>query len=131
MKEQRPRTQVFACEVETAAPFAASLERGEATEIDRQQTFIDGIGGKSVLSEMWPLASQILSGSLVTSVDRIATAIRTIVERNHVVAEGAGATPVAVALTGDAGSGKIVCVVSGGNIDVATLATILRGDIPS
>ncbi|MFB3070323.1 MAG: threonine/serine dehydratase, partial [Gemmatimonadales bacterium] len=131
MKEQRPRTQVFACEVETAAPFAASLERGEATEIDRQQTFIDGIGGKSVLSEMWPLASQLLSGSLVTSVDRIATAIRTIVERNHVVAEGAGATPVAVALTGDAGSGKIVCIVSGGNIDVATLATILRGDIPS
>ncbi len=130
MKEQRPRTQVFACEVETAAPFAASLERGEATEIDRQQTFIDGIGGKSVLSEMWPLASQLLSGSLVTSVDRIATAIRTIVERNHVVAEGAGATPVAVALTGDAGGGKIVCVVSGGNIDVATLATILRGDIP-
>ena len=130
MKEQRPRAQVFACEVETAAPFAASLERGEATEIDRQQTFIDGIGGKSVLSEMWPLASQLLSGSLVTSVDRIATAIRTIVERNHVVAEGAGATPVAVALTGDAGSGKIVCVVSGGNIDVATLATILRGDIP-
>ncbi len=130
MKEKRPRTQVFACEVETAAPFAASLERGEATEIDRQQTFIDGIGGKSVLSEMWPLASQLLSGSLVTSVDRIATAIRTIVERNHVVAEGAGATPVAVALTGDAGSGKIVCIVSGGNIDVATLATILRGDIP-
>ncbi len=131
MKEQRPQARVFACEVETAAPFAASLERGEATEIDRQQTFIDGIGGKSVLSEMWPLASQLLSGSLVTSVDRVATAIRTLAERNHVVAEGAGATPVAVALTGDAGSGKIVCVISGGNIDLTTLATILRGDIPS
>ena len=71
-----------------------------------------------------------LSGSLVTSVERIATAIRTIAERNHVVAEGADAAAVAVALTGDAGSGKIVCVVSGGNIDLTTLATILRGDVP-
>jgi len=130
MREQKPDTKVFACEVETAAPFAASLERGEAVEIDRTPTFIDGIGGKSVLDEMWPLASSLLSGSFVTSVDRIAQAIRTLVERNHVVAEGAGATPVAVALTGDAGSGKIVCVVSGGNIDASKLAAILRGEIP-
>ncbi len=130
MREQKPDTKVFACEVETAAPFAASLARGEAVEIDRTPTFIDGIGGKSVLDEMWPLASNLLSGSFVTSVDRIAQAIRTLVERNRIVAEGAGATPVAVALTGDAGSGKIVCVVSGGNIDASKLAAILRGEIP-
>lgn len=130
MREQKPDTKVFACEVETAAPFAASLERGEAVEIDRTPTFIDGIGGKSVLNEMWPLASNLLSGSLVTSVDRVAQAIRTLVERNRIVAEGAGATPVAVALTGDAGSGRIVCVVSGGNIDASKLAAILRGEIP-
>ncbi len=130
MREQKPDTKVYACEVETAAPFSASLERGEAVEIERTPSFVDGIGGKSVLAEMWPLASSLLSGSLVTSVDRVAGAIRTLVERNRVVAEGAGATPVAVALTGDAGVGKIVCVISGGNIDASSLATVLRGGIP-
>jgi threonine dehydratase len=131
MKDLRPSTKVFACEVETAAPFAASLERGEAVEIERTATFIDGIGGKSVLKEMWPLARDLLAGSLVTSVDRIVKAIRTLVERNRIVAEGAGAAPVAVALTGDAGSGKIACVVSGGNLDSARLAAILRGETPT
>jgi threonine dehydratase len=131
MRDMRPGARVFACEVETAAPFAASLERGEAVEIERTATFIDGIGGKSVLKEMWPLASNLLAGSLVTSVDRIVKAIRTLVERNRVVAEGAGAAPVAAALTGDAGSGKIVCVVSGGNLDSPRLAAILRGETPT
>ena len=125
-----PKTEVYACEVETAAPFAASLELGKPAETEHTPTFIDGIGGKSVLNEMWPLACNLLSGSLVTSVDRVAQAIRTLVERNRIVAEGAGATPVAVALTGDAGSGRIVCVVSGGNIDASKLAAILRGEIP-
>jgi threonine dehydratase len=131
IRAEKPDAKVYACEVETAAPFAASLERGEPVEIERTPSFIDGIGGKSVLAEMWPLASTVLSGSLVTSVDRVAGAIRTLVERNHIVAEGAGATPVAVALTGDAGIGKVVCVVSGGNIDASNLATVLRGGIPA
>ena len=122
--------RVYACEVETAAPLAASWQRGEPVEIDRTPSFVDGIGGKSVLEEMWPLARTLLAGSFVTSLESIADAVRLLVERNHVVAEGAGAVPVAVALSGAAGTGTIVCVVSGGNIDPAKLVTILRGEIP-
>lgn len=126
----QPGTKVYACEVETAAPLARSLARGEPVEADYKPSFIDGIGGKSVLEEMWPLARQLLAGSLVTPVDRVTDAIRTLVERNHVVAEGAGAAPVAAALAGAKGTGTVVCIVSGGNIDPAKLATILRGEIP-
>ena len=126
----QPSTKVYACEVETAAPLARSLERGEPVEADYKPSFIDGIGGKSVLEEMWPLAKQLLAGSLVTPVDRVADAIRTLVERNHVVAEGAGAAPVAAALAGAKGTGTVVCIVSGGNIDPPKLAMILRGEIP-
>ena len=121
---------VYACEVETAAPLAASLRRGEPVEVKHTPSFVDGIGGKTVLEEMWPLAKELLAGSFVTSLDRVADAVRLLVERNHVVAEGAGATPVAIALTGEGGSGAGVCVVSGGNIDSSKLELILRGETP-
>ena len=99
-------------------------------EIDYQATFVDGIGGKSVLPEMWPLASSILDGSLVVSLTEIASAIRLMIERNRVVAEGAGAASVAAAVAGRAGVGKIVCVVSGGNIDGSKIQQILAGEVP-
>ena len=126
----KPDTKIFACEVETAAPLALSLKSGRACEVDFKRSFVDGIAGKSVLSEMWPLVSKLLDGSLVMSLEEIADAIRMLIEYNSVVAEGAGATPVAAALAGKAGTGKVVCVVSGGNIDADKLATILNGQIP-
>jgi threonine dehydratase len=79
---------------------------------------------------MWPLASQLLDGSLVMTLAEVVSAIRLLAERNCVIAEGAGATPVAAALAGKAGRGKVVCVVSGGNIDAGKLAKILQGEIP-
>jgi threonine dehydratase len=79
---------------------------------------------------MWPLAEALIAGSLVSSLDEIAAAVRLLAGRAHVVAEGAGATSVAAALSGRAGNGKVVCVVSGGNIDAAVLATILLGQTP-
>jgi threonine dehydratase len=130
LRARRPRTKVFACEVETAAPFAASLAAGSPQTIDRVATFVDGIGGKSMLPEMWPLARTVLAGSLVVSLRQIVDAIARLIDRNHVVAEGAGGASVAAALAGKAGAGKVVCVVSGGNIDPDTLAEILRGNIP-
>ena len=130
LRATRPAARVFACEVETAAPLAASLERGVPTEVTYVPSFVDGIAGKSVLTEMWPLVSTLLAGSLVTSVDRVAAAVRTLAERNRVVAEGAGATSVAVALNGAVANGPIVCVVSGGNIDSSKLEAILRGEVP-
>jgi threonine dehydratase len=83
-----------------------------------------------VLADMWPLISQLLDGSLVVELDEIAAAIRLLAERNRVIAEGAGASPVAAALAGKAGTGKVVCVVSGGNLDTAKLITILSGGVP-
>jgi threonine dehydratase len=125
-----PRVKVYACEVETAAPLAASLRAGAPTRVDYRASFVDGMGGPFVLPEMWPLARALLAGSLVTSLDEVAAAIRLLAERQRVIAEGAGAAPVAAAMAGLAGPGRVACVVSGGNLDSARLIEILGGGIP-
>jgi threonine dehydratase len=125
-----PRTRVFASEIETAAPLHASLSAGRPVEAPYAPSFVDGIGSKALIEEMWPLASSLLAGSLVASLEDTAAAIRLLAERNRVIAEGAAATSVAAALSGEAGAGKIVCVVSGGNIDPGKLSTIFSGGMP-
>jgi threonine dehydratase len=130
IRARRPAARVYACEVATAAPFKASLEAGSPQAIDHTPSFVDGIGGKSVLPEMWPLARRVLAGSLVVTLREVADAVRLLLQRSHVVAEGAGAAPVAAALGGEVARGKVVCVVSGGNIDLAALAKILDGALP-
>jgi threonine dehydratase len=126
----RPATKIYAAEASTAAPLDASLKKGEAVEIAHTRTFVDGIGGPRVLPEMFSLAQELLDGSLVSTLEEIAEAIRRLVDRNHVVAEGAGAAAVAAAMTAKAGGGKVVCVVSGGNIDRNALVAILQGGLP-
>ena len=121
----KPRTRVYAVEVETAAPLAASLRAGEPVAVEYTPSFVDGIGGASVLPEMWPRVRDLLDDSLVVSLDEIRAAIRLLAERQRVIAEGAGAAAVAAALAGLAGGGKVACVVSGGNIESAILAEIL------
>ncbi|MCA9738954.1 MAG: pyridoxal-phosphate dependent enzyme [Gemmatimonadota bacterium] len=123
----KPGTPVYAAEVETAAPFAASLAAGSPQGVEWVPSFVDGIGSRGVLPEMWPLARSVLAGSIVSPLADVAAAVRLLVERNRVVAEGAGAAAVAAALSGRAGPGRVVAVVSGGNIDLATLARILGG----
>ena len=125
LRALKPDTRVYAAEVESAAPLAASLRAGQPVEVAYEPSFVDGIGGKSVLPEMWTLARALLDGSLVASLDEARAAIRLLAERGRVIAEGAGAAPVAAALAGRAGGGKVVCVVSGGNIDCEVLAGIL------
>jgi threonine dehydratase len=97
--------------------------------VERTPSFVDGIGGRGVLEEMWPIVSDLVTGALVATLAETRAAIRLLVERTRVVAEGAGAVPVAAALAGRAGggAGTIVCVVSGGNIDTKTLIDILTG----
>jgi threonine dehydratase len=129
IRAKSPQTLVYAVEPETAAPLFASFAVGSAQEIDRIPSFVDGIGGKSVLPEMWERARNLLR-PLVVSLPEIASAIKLLMERNRIVAEGAGAASVAAAVTGKAGSGKIVCIVSGGNIDSSKLVKILAGGIP-
>ncbi len=126
-----PACKVFACEVGTAAPLAPSLAAGEPVEVEHVASFVDGIGAPTVFPEMLALARQLVAGSIVVGLDAIAGAVRLLAERTRVVAEGAGAAAVAAALSGEAGGGRIVCVVSGGNIDRAKLATILAGETPS
>ncbi len=130
LRALHPQTRIYAAEPETAAPLAASLAAGSRQDIAYTPSFVDGIGSKSLLAEMWPIVRGLVDGSFPMSLDAIADAIRVLVERNRIVAEGAGATPVAAALAGRAGSGRIVCVVSGGNIDRAKLAKILIGELP-
>lgn len=126
----KPDTKCYACEIETAAPVAAALAAGEPREIERRPNPLGCVGAKSVLPSMWPLVSRLLDDSLVVAIDDVAEALRLLIEHNHVVAEGSGAMPVAAALTGKAGSGKVVCVVSGGNIDTDQLVQLLSGKMP-
>ena len=123
----KPGVPVYAAEVETAAPFAASLAAGSPQAIEWVPSFVDGIGSRGILPEMWPLAREMLAGSIVSSLSEIAEAVRIMVERNRVVAEGAGAAAVAGARSGKAGRGRVAAVVSGGNIDTSTLGRILAG----
>ena len=120
-----PECRIYAAEAGTAAPLAAALDAGEPRVVDYQPSFVDGIGSKTVFPSMFERARPLLAGSLVASLPEVAAAVRLLVERNHVVAEGAGACPVACALSGQAGAGRVVCVVSGGNIDLERLRSLL------
>ncbi|XP_005092325.1 L-threonine ammonia-lyase [Aplysia californica] len=129
-KGKKSSVKVFACEVDTAAPLSASFEAGEPVACTYTPSFVDGMGSGNILQEMWPLVREVLDDSLVVTLQQIAEAIRLLAEANHVIAEGAGAAPVAAALAGLAGEGNIVCVISGGNIDTSKLVPILEGKLP-
>jgi len=125
LRAKKPSCRVYAAEVATAAPLAASLAAGCVQVVDYQPSFVDGIGSKTVFPQMLERARHLIDGVLVASLAEVAAAMRLLAERNRVIAEGAGACPVACAQTGKAGSGKIVCVVSGGNIDLNKLCMVL------
>jgi len=128
MRTLRPGCRLYAAEVATGAPLAASLAAGSPQVVAYQPSFVDGIGSKTVFPQMLERAQMLIDGALVASVDEVAAALRLIAERNRVIAEGAGACPVACALAGKAGRGKVVCVVSGGNIDLHKLHAVLNGE---
>jgi threonine dehydratase len=121
-----PRVRILGAEPGTAAPAAASFAAGEARVFPGwQSSFVDGAGGKSLFPRMWERMQGVVDGSVVVSLEETRQAIRVIAETARVIAEGAGALPVAAALSGRAGDGPIVAVVSGGNIDLGKLAEIL------
>jgi threonine dehydratase len=127
LRQLKPNCKIFAAEVATAAPLIVSWKMGSPQVIQPERSFVDGVGGKSVFPQMFDRARRLIDGPLVARVNEVAAALRLIAERNRIIAEGAGATPVACALAGQAGAGKVVCIVSGGNIDLAKLAEILAG----
>jgi threonine dehydratase len=126
-----PRTKVFACEPETGAPLVASLAAGEPVGVDYTPSFVDGSGSKALLPPMWERARPLLTGAFALTLDETAAAVRLLAERARVIAEGAGALSTAAAISGRAGEGRIVCIVSGGNIDASRLVEILEGRTPS
>jgi threonine dehydratase len=126
VKARGHKARVFAAEPETAAPLALSLATGSPQTFPGwQASFVDGCGGKSVFPRMWNLAHHLLAGSIVCTLEETRRAMRIVAERNRVISEGAGACAVAAGLSGKCGSGKIVCVVSGGNIDLARFSELV------
>jgi threonine dehydratase len=125
LKELAPDVKVYAAEAETGAPLAASLAAGEPVTVDYRATFVDGIGSRSVFPNMFEHARRLLAGSIVVTLEEAAAAVKLVAERNRVIVEGAAACAVAAASSGRAGSGKVVAIVSGGNIDLAKFGELV------
>jgi threonine dehydratase len=125
-----PSTRIVACEPETGAPLTASLAAGHPVSVDYRPSFVDGAGGKALLPAMWERAQALVANAVAVPLDDVARAVSLLATRAHVVAEGAGALALAAAMAGHAGDGRVVCIVSGGNIDPGRLTTILAGTVP-
>ena len=129
LHSERPHAKIYAAEPETAAPLAASFAAGRASYFDAwQPSFVDGAGGKSVLTTMWPLLQAWVSESIVVTLDDAAKSMRLVADRMHVICEGAAACAVAAAVSpaiARRGHKKIVAVVSGGNIDLTRFAQLV------
>ena len=127
----RPETKVYAVQPESGAAVTAALAAGKPAEAQFAPSFVDGAGAKVVLPVMWEQARPLLAGAYDVSLEATAAAVRLLAERARVVAEGAGALALAAALSGRVPGRKLVCIVSGGNIDAARLAAILGGATPA
>ena len=130
MRRARPGIRMLAVESEAAQPVAAALAAGHPTKVTHTPSFVDGMGSSVLLDEMWPLVRDMVDQAVCVSLGEIVDAIRLLATKHHVIAEGAGAASVAAALSGRAGKGNIVCIISGGNIDATRLAAILSGQMP-
>jgi threonine dehydratase len=126
VKAMKPDVKVLGAEPETAAPYALSLREGGPRKFeDWQASFVDGAGGKSVIDRMWQRMQAVVDGSIVVTLDETRDAMRLIAEKSRAIAEGAGALSLAAALSDQSVDGPIVCVVSGGNIDLAKFAELV------
>jgi threonine dehydratase len=130
LRARSPKTKIFAVEPETGAALSAAVAAGKPTPFDYHASFVDGSGSRGVLPIMWPRVAPLIDGALAITLEETAAAVRMLAERVRIIAEGAGALATAAALSGRAGAGRIVCVVSGGNINLDTLSHILAGETP-
>lgn len=144
-KHKKPSIDVFACEIETAAPLAAAFKNNKVIKIPMKKSWVDGIGSSSVLDEMWPLVRTYVDNSIVVTLSETAKALKILIERSHAVCEGASATTIAAALwhymslvergqaglrrSDNTGPLKIVAVLSGGGIDNEKIIKCLNGTL--
>jgi threonine dehydratase len=126
VRELRPSVKIYAAEIETGAPLAASLAAGRPVNVEYTASFVDGISAKMVFPGMFERAKALLDGSFVMTLQEAAAAIRFVAGRGRLVCEGAAACAVAAALSGKAGKGKVVAILSGGNIDMSKLAELIK-----
>jgi len=125
LRAKAPRVKVYAAEIETGAPLAASLAAAAPCTVDYKPSFVDGIGSKMVFASMFEHARNLIDGSLIVSLREASRAMKLVAERNRIIAEGAAACAIAAALSGRAGHGKVVAIISGGNIDLEKFAEIV------
>ena len=126
LKALKPEIKVWGVEPETAAPAALSFEKGSPQVFkDFKQSFVDGAGGQSMFPRMWERMKPLVDDYIVVTLDETKKAMRLMAEKARVISEGAGALPVAAALTGKAGKGPIVAIVSGGNIDLKKFCELI------
>jgi threonine dehydratase len=128
VKALKPDVRVVGAEPETASPYAFSLAEGGPSKFPGwQASFVDGAGGQSVTQRMWDRMEPVVDGAITVSLDQVREAMRLIAEKARVISEGAGALALAAALTGEEREGPIVCVVSGGNIDLDKFSELVAG----
>lgn len=127
IKALRPEVRIITAEPETGAALSAALAAGQPTDVEYRPSLVDGSGSRRVLDAMWPRLQEVVDEAIAVPIADVRSAIRTLAERGRVIAEGAGALATAAALSGRAGGGRVACLVSGGNIDLTALATILTG----
>src|SRR5947209_1993193 len=126
IKALRPEIRVWGVEPETAAPAALSFEKGSPQVFkDFKQSFVDGAGGQSMFPRMWERMKPVVNDYIVVTLEETKKAMRLMAEKARVISEGAGALPVAAALAGKAGKGRIVAIVSGGNIDLKKFCELI------
>jgi threonine dehydratase len=126
IKALKPETKIFGVEPETAAPSALSFKMGSPQVFkDWKASFVDGAGGQSTFPRMWERMKPIVDDYFVVSLEETRKAMRLMAEKTRVISEGAGALPLAAALSGKAGKGPIVAVVSGGNIDLNKFCEVI------
>ena len=130
LRQLSPTTRVITVEPTTAAPMAAAFAAGRPVDIEYRPSFVEGAGGQALLLPMWERARALIADACAITPEQTAAAIRMLAERVRVIAEGAGALALAAALAGRCG-GRVVCVVSGGNIGNDRLASLLLGKIPT
>jgi threonine dehydratase len=131
VKALRPETEIYVCEPETGAPVTAAIANGRTpTKIEYTTSFIDGAGSGALLPEMWAHAEPLVTDAFSISLADAAAGVRLLLERGRIVGEGAAGLPIAAAVAGHGGEGRVVCIVSGGNIDPHRVAEILEGRVP-
>src|SRR5213596_1274351 len=130
VKALRPEIKVWGAEPETAAPAALSFAKGSPQVfLEWRATFVDGAGGQSLFPRMWQRMKPVVDGYLVVTLEQTKNAMRLLAEKARIIAEGAGALGLAAALTGKAGPGPIVAIVSGGNIDLEKFSELITAAV--